>query len=509
MADSKVSVNFFQTSTWQSRANGLVLMVIFALGIGIRLYDLTDPPLDFYASRQLRSAIIARSIYYQLNANLDPALRQMAEGLAKLEVYEPPILENIVGFTDYLIGGEFFWIGRIYNAIFWALGGLALYLAGRRFASFPAILVGLSYYFFLPFSVIGSRSFQPDPWMVMWIFITAFTLYRWAETKTWKWAFIAGVAGGIAILVKVMAGFFVVGMLAILTITVVGFKRLFRDPQPWLIGVLMLSPALVYYLALNPQRSGDFLSFWTVGLSGLVTSTHFYADWLAMVKGLTGLTMFMAALLGVLLAEKKMRSLLIGGWLGYGLFGLTFPYQYITHDYYHLALIPLIALSVLPVLDAFFDVLRKQQWVWQATAVAILVFAAGYSLYVSRSILYAADYALEPASWARVGAALPEGRPFVALTADYGMRLSYYGWRNITAAWPSTADLKLSALSGNDPLEYENYFNEVTAGKDYFLVTAFSELDAQPQLKELLTDRYPVYVEGNGFIIYDLTDPLE
>ncbi len=29
------------------------LAVIFILGFGIRLYDLTDPPLDFHATRQL------------------------------------------------------------------------------------------------------------------------------------------------------------------------------------------------------------------------------------------------------------------------------------------------------------------------------------------------------------------------------------------------------------------------------------------------------------------------
>jgi len=33
----------------------ITLAVIFILGIGIRLYDLTDLPLDFHATRQLFS----------------------------------------------------------------------------------------------------------------------------------------------------------------------------------------------------------------------------------------------------------------------------------------------------------------------------------------------------------------------------------------------------------------------------------------------------------------------
>ena len=46
---------------------GLALLA-FLLGLAVRLYDLTDPPLDFHPTRQLHSALIARGMYYQ---NLD------------------------------------------------------------------------------------------------------------------------------------------------------------------------------------------------------------------------------------------------------------------------------------------------------------------------------------------------------------------------------------------------------------------------------------------------------
>jgi hypothetical protein len=38
----------------------IVLLVILVCGLGVRFFDLTDPPLDFAATRQLRSALIAR-----------------------------------------------------------------------------------------------------------------------------------------------------------------------------------------------------------------------------------------------------------------------------------------------------------------------------------------------------------------------------------------------------------------------------------------------------------------
>jgi hypothetical protein len=44
----------------------LAVVVIFILGAALRLIDITDAPFDFHHTRQLRSAIIARGMYYLL-----------------------------------------------------------------------------------------------------------------------------------------------------------------------------------------------------------------------------------------------------------------------------------------------------------------------------------------------------------------------------------------------------------------------------------------------------------
>ncbi|MCC6146326.1 MAG: glycosyltransferase family 39 protein [Anaerolineaceae bacterium] len=489
---------------------GALLFGVLAIGLGVRLVDLKDPPLDFHASRQLRSAIIARSFYYQFDRQADPDLRQEAIQLGQLEMYEPPILEALVGLTDVAAGQENFWFGRVYNALFWCLGGAALFASARRFFSFWAALTGLAFFLYLPFSVIASRSFQPDPWMVMWILTAIYALLRWSERpESWKWTLLTGLAGAMALLVKIFAAFFLGPIFLVMILAALGWRGLFKRWQPWAMGLLVLLPSLAYYLFLNPQRSSDFFSFWVVSLSELILKTNFYADWLAMIKGLMGLTTFAAALLGVTLAAPRLRALLVGGWAGYTLYGLTFPYQYTTHEYYHLPLMALTALSLMPLLDLGWQRLRLQPLFWRIGALGVVAFASFYGIYVSRSSLVAASYEMEPASWRRVGEAIPAGKPFVALTADYGMRLNYYGWRQASDYWPSSADLNLFALSGNDPLEYDRRFAEMTAGKDYFLVTALSEFEAQPRLKEILTKSYPVSTNGSGFIVFDLTRRLQ
>ena len=53
--------SFFLTRTARISA----LDFLFGIALAIRLYDLTDLPLDFHPTRQLVSIIKARGIYYQ------------------------------------------------------------------------------------------------------------------------------------------------------------------------------------------------------------------------------------------------------------------------------------------------------------------------------------------------------------------------------------------------------------------------------------------------------------
>ena len=481
-------------------------LFIFVLGFAVRIYDLTDPPLDFHASRQLRSAIIARSFFYESETSKIPESEtvEKAVELASLEVYEPPIMERIMSWMDMVLGQEYFWVGRIFSAFFWTLGGFFIYLMGRKIASRFAVICSLLLYFFLPFSVTASRSIQPDPWMCSWIVITAYALYCWMEKPTLLRFLFAIFAGGFTILIKVFAAFFVGFMLLGCLIAVLQQKNGSRTLiQGISMGVLMLIPSLLYYLVLNPSRSGDFFSFWVISLSSLIFTTKFYASWIALIKGLTGLILPLLAVWGVFLAEKKTFGLLLGWWMGYLMYGLVVPYQISTHEYYSLILVPLITISLIPLLDILFRKMETLHFLRRIGIYSVILLSAGYGAYVSCGSLRAASYILEPASWRKVAEAIPEESSFIALTSDYGLRLIYYGWRAPDASWPDSKDTALFDLAGRDRSDFSTYFKALTEDKDFFLVTVANELDAQPELKNRLS-ALPVFFEGNGFTIYDL-----
>ena len=111
----------------------LLLISLLGLGLGLRLYDLTDEPIDFHPTRQLRGAIVARGMYYEMSPSASSDIRQRAMAFWRSTgQYEPPILERLVAITDLALGQEVMWLGRLYNSIFWIIGGIFLFLLAKR-----------------------------------------------------------------------------------------------------------------------------------------------------------------------------------------------------------------------------------------------------------------------------------------------------------------------------------------------------------------------------------------
>lgn len=477
---------------------------MLGLGLAVRLLDLTDPPLDFNPTRQLLGAIVARGMYYQMLPSADLVERDQALSFSSsIEEYEPLIFNRLVALTYLLAGGEHLWIARVYAILFWLLGGVALYALASRMISARSALIGLGFYLFLPFAIVASRSFQVDPLMVMMILVSAYALYRWAEEPSWEWAVAAGVLSGLTILVKVTAGFPVIGMAAGVILSRYGIRKHLINPQVGSMLGLMALPAILYYLVGLSGRSSDYFAFWTLSMWRLVLDPSFFVRWMSFVHHLVDLSLLFITLVGVLIAPRPGRPLLLGMWAGYLVYGMFFPFQIRTHDYYHLMLVAIMGLSLAPVAEAVLARLDNQERLWQVVLLGLAVVAIAYPVWVGRSQLLANSYHHEPPIWREIGAAIPQEGDLIALTHDYGYRLMYYGWRKVSDLWPAGGDLELAALRGNTK-SGEAYFSERIQGKRYFLVTLQGELERQAWLQELLYSNYAVLTQGDGYVIFDL-----
>src|SRR3990172_5106955 len=489
-----------------NRTAWVLALLLLALGLALRLYDLTDQPIDFHATRQLRGAIIARGMYFQMLPNADPKTRELAIGFANtVGQYEPSIVEKLVAYAYLLAGEEKLWLSRIFTSLFWILGGGFLFaLALRMSSAWPALAV-LAYYLILPFGVQASRSFQPDPGMVMWMVLTIYALYRWSEKHSWKWALLAGLLGGVGILTKVVAAYFIGGAAAALALHTLGVRRFWRRPQVWAIATLMLLPTFLYYMG-RGGRASEYFSSWTLSLSHLLLDPSWYVRWLNLVQNLMGLTPLLLALVGVLLARQKERLLLVGLGGAYLVYALFLPYQMYTHNYYHLQLIPIISLSLIPVAEAILERLGRQTRFWQALVIGATLVGIAFPAWLSIAEQNRANFRGEPAYWQEIASHLPTDGKILALTHDYCYHLIYYGWGK-GILWPNPGELKLSELRGISR-GFEDFFARRIEGKRYFLVTAFGQFNDQPDLKQILADRYPLIAQGDGYLIYDLENPL-
>jgi hypothetical protein len=492
---------------------GLTLFVIFASGLGIRLYDLTDPPLDFHSTRQLRSAIIARGLYY---SNLDTApdwQRERAQGqLESHNLIEPPVFEATAAIVYRMVGSDDLWIARILASIFWLIGGVALYFLARDMTSPDGGVIAAAFYMFVPFGIIASRSFQPDPLMVMFILLGLWSIFRWYQRPSWNTAIFAGVLSGAALFVKAVALFFVLVPFAGLLIVGRGFKKSLKDPRVWMIGVLTVLPMLAYHFygvyilgSLESQFEGRFFpEMWT--------DPTFYARWIGIASSFVGYGSILGSFVGVLLfVSAARRAYGIGLWLGYVLYGMTFPYHFITHSYYHLPLIPVVALSLAPLAAVAMRPLNQLKPLSLVRVAFLGILFAGIlgKAWDARTDLASQDFRHEPAYWEEIAELLGNESSIVALTHDYGNRLAYYGWITPKVWLPQGHIEKYRELRGGSPIDVQEWFAEITDNRDFFLVTLINQLNKQPELEELLYTNYAIYAEGDGFVIFDLHRPLQ
>jgi 4-amino-4-deoxy-L-arabinose transferase-like glycosyltransferase len=486
----------------------LALLALFGLGLGIRLYDLTDLPLDFHPTRQVLAALKARGMYLQSDGGVPDWQRKMAvqQWKTKAEV-EPEAFERLVAFT-YRFTGEQLWVPRVYSSLFWLIGGVFLFLLVKELVSVDGAVAAAAYYLLFPYAIIASRSFQPDPLMVMLILCFWWAFHQWTRKQAWGWVIAAGLAGGFAIYIKFVSAFFVIGGALGLLLGAFALREALCKVQLWVIAALGVLPGAAYIFYglvlhgfLGRQFGGRFIP-------ALLLDPVNYVQWAVMANMAAGAAFISLGLLGLFfIRERGARTFLYGSWIAYVLFGLFFDYHVATHDYYHLPLIPIVAISLAPVADWVLSRLREVTpgWFGQAAASLILLGGLVTSVWVTRNQMKQVDYRPQAAFWAEIGDKLQHGRNVVALTQAYGDPLAYWGWQD-ALIWPNSGDIDYHVARGGD-FDLEGQFQKVTRGEAYFLVTDFAELDRQPALKQDLAG-FTVYAEGTGYIIYDLQRPL-
>lgn len=480
----------------------LLLLVMF-LGLAVRFYDLDDLPLDFNATRQLHSATIARGMFYENKSDVPDWQRQMAVTQWKNQgLIEPQINERLSAFAYSLLGEEALWVPRVLSIVFWTAAAFALHDLLRRGFSALAAAVGLAFFYLLPFGVMASRAFMPDPLMITGILLAWLMFYRYQRTSSTRGAVLAGISAGLAIYIKTTAVFFILFPFAFALLASAPLTALLRDKRVWLLTLLTILPWLLYfiyaYFGLGLLQQQFSLRFF----SDMWWQPSFYFQWKSMLDSTVGFHWALLGLAGsLMIRDRTLRCLTLGGWAGYLIYGFTFAYHMTTHDYYQMPAIFLTAIGLANLAHVILvaSSLKARQ---VAALAAIFTLAAVLTTWGTYVDLKRTDYRPEEAIWRNLGAQLGHEARVVGLTHDYGFRLYQWGWVP-SKNWLTSGDYNYRVQAGHQP-DAREAFAELTQENDFFVVTLFGDFDSQPELKSMLVEHYPIFTSGDGFIVYDL-----
>jgi 4-amino-4-deoxy-L-arabinose transferase-like glycosyltransferase len=329
-----------------SWAAGLALGALLVGGAAVRVQGLRDPIVAFHPLRHYRSALIARACYYEATPSTPAWALAIARANRDIQqAGEPPVMEWMACTAYRVLGREELAVPRMLSGLWWLAGGIATYLLGRRAISVPGGLLAATLYLFLPYSIVATRTFQPDPLMTACTAWALLALVRWSDRPDRRRLVIAAGLAGAALFVKPMSVFIVIPAMAVAARSGPGSRSDSRSRDTILLVVLSLIPPGLFY--------GSSLLFGTLAqdqmqtrfVPSLLITAFFWKGLARQIHVVFGWVAAIAAVIGTVVAsDRLLRRLLAAIWLGYAAFVVVFTYHAPTHDYYHLPFVPIVAL---------------------------------------------------------------------------------------------------------------------------------------------------------------------
>ena len=470
------------------------------LRIGLAL----QPPFDFAVMRQHHSALIAENVYYSGHPAAAPEWRRRAaaEYVAQATIPEPIVTERLAGLIYAAAGHEDLRLPRMLLGLFWVVGGLFLYGALKQWSSPASAAVAFAVYSFLPYSFRASISLLPDSLAVLLMCAALYGLARLGAVLTPQRLFWAALPAAGAIVVRPMTAFFLLPS----AVALLWQSRRGGSPMRALAiyGLVAILPFLVYFAWRVGADSTYAARVSTTFAPSLFVDAGFYRGWARYVWMAFGPVLFAAALAGALVAPAgPIRAVLRAMWPGYVAYGLVFNLHISTHPYYQTIAVPMVACSA-GALAAWLSRLSTRLEAWLPATVAAGLTAAALAQGTFAPPLAASRIA----DYEAIGAAVEHSPQVIFLSEDWGTPLRYYGGL-AGRYWPTRFEIQMylplgaSGLVNSDAPARWQALSSAVGGARFFVVTDLDELSRQPDLQQLLTERFNLRKRTERYLVYE------
>lgn len=390
----------------------ILLAGILLLGLALRLYRVTAPPIDYLSWRDTQTLMVARNFYRTDMNILTPAVdwRTTYEVHPKgtvggTEFMVVPFLTALV----YHLFGIRFWVGRVVPIAFALLGTayfhrLVARFYGPRCATISALLLTVSPYF-----LYCGRCHMPEPFVYAMSFAALYYYDKWFEDGANRTFAAAALFALLMALGKPQVGVMVIPM-AFLTFHRFGW-RAFAQKRLYLFAMLVGVPfaAYMYWTShvIIPHTGISFSGTGAFNFKRWLTNPEYYAaiGKSVFLWSVTPLVCLLAAV-GLFTCGCDPRRYFVHSWLAGALsLFVLMPGSCAPNGYYQLILEPPFAILAGLALSS-----RPARRLLSAPAIVLVAAAATCSLYIAARLYvpqYGSDY--------RCGAWIRENTPQDAL----------------------------------------------------------------------------------------------
>jgi hypothetical protein len=340
----------------KSRLRKLLLLVLFVLGFGVRLYKIDGPLDDWHSWRQVDTAAVAQ-IYVDQGINLlypryyDISSIQTGyfnpQGLRFVEFP----LYNVVHAVAYkmLPTIPFEIWGRLISILCSLVAGWAVYKISQKYIGQFAAFASLFFVLFLPFNIYYSRTILPEAMATMLAIVAVWQFALYADSKLKRFLYLGSISFSAALLVKPYTIFYGL-VIAYIMIRKFGIRKLATTVPHYIALDIILIPIILWRGWIDHGNGGiNFIGIphlnWVFNGDGIRFRPAFwwwiFGDRLgSLILGIWGIAPFIQGL------KSKGRKHLLPelAILSMFLFVSMVATANVRHDYYQTLAVPAIAL---------------------------------------------------------------------------------------------------------------------------------------------------------------------
>jgi 4-amino-4-deoxy-L-arabinose transferase-like glycosyltransferase len=219
------------------------IYIIILVALLVRLFHISFTVIGWHSWRQSDTAAITRNFYENGYNILYPQIdwRGNTPGYVESEFHIYPF---IVSLLYGMFGASEFW-GRLVSVMFSLFTILGIYLLVKKYLGEKVAFWSSFIYAILPLNIFYGRAFMPELLMLMCSVYGIFYFTELLDKGGWKYFILTFLFVALAILIKLPALY--IGFLMVFLIFQKHGKLVFVQWRLFILGILILLPAVVWY----------------------------------------------------------------------------------------------------------------------------------------------------------------------------------------------------------------------------------------------------------------------